>query len=86
MSHFSAASFTQKPTRTEALHFTVTAFSTVGYGDKAPKSEVARLVVTGQILTDLVLLGFGVRVFTRAVQLSCQRGTGAAGGNGPPAA
>jgi hypothetical protein len=39
-------------TRTDALYFTVTVFSTVGFGDITAKTETARLVVTGQSCPD----------------------------------
>jgi Ion channel len=45
MERASAANFTQPLTRTDALYFTVTVFSTVGFGDITPKSEAARAVV-----------------------------------------
>ncbi len=54
-------------TRTDALYFTVTVFSTVGFGDITAKSEVARLVVTSQIFVDLLILGLGVRILTGAI-------------------
>jgi hypothetical protein len=60
-------------TRTDALYFTVTTFSTVGYGDIAAASQTARLVVTVQIVLDLILLGVGLRVLVSAVQLSRAR-------------
>jgi Ion channel len=41
------------------LHFAVTVFSTVGFGDISAKSEAARLVVTGQMLADLIASGSG---------------------------
>jgi voltage-gated potassium channel len=63
-----AASFSQGPlTRTDTLYFTVTTFATVGYGDIAPASQTARRIVTGQMLLDLLILGFGIRVFVSAV-------------------
>jgi hypothetical protein len=40
-------------TRTDALYFTVTVFSTVGFGDITAASQSARLVVTAQMLLDL---------------------------------
>jgi voltage-gated potassium channel len=55
----SAGSFTQPLTRTDALYFTVTVFSTVGFGDITAKSEAARVVVIVQMLADIVLLGAG---------------------------
>ncbi len=69
----SAASFTQPLTRTDALYFTVTVFSTVGFGDITPKSETARVVLIVQMLADLVLLGTGIRVLLGAVQRGRER-------------
>jgi Ion channel len=73
MERNSAASFTQPMTRTDALYFTVTVFTTVGFGDIAAKSETARVVLIVQMLGDLVLLGAGARVLLGAVQRSRQR-------------
>ena len=69
----SAASFTQPLTRTDALYFTVTVFSTVGFGDITAKSEAARVVLIVQMLGDLVLLGAGVRVLLGAVSRGRER-------------
>ena len=69
----SAASFTQPLTRTDALYFTVTVFTTVGFGDIAARSETARVVLIVQMLGDLVLLGAGVRVLLGAVQRGRER-------------
>ncbi|HSO65966.1 MAG TPA: potassium channel family protein [Ornithinibacter sp.] len=55
-------------TKTDALYFTITTFATVGFGDIAPTSQAARRVVTGQMVLDLLVLGFGIRVFVGAVQ------------------
>jgi len=69
----SAASFTQPLTRTDALYFTVTVFTTVGFGDIAARSEPARVVLIVQMLGDLVLLGAGARVLLGAVQRGRER-------------
>ncbi len=71
-------SFTQPLSRTDALYFTVTTFSTVGYGDITAKSEGARLMVIFQMLADLVVLGFGVKVIFGAVEMGRQRQTSTA--------
>ncbi len=68
----SPASFTHPLTRTDALYFVVTTFSTVGYGDITPVSQTARIVVTVQMLLDLLALGLGIRAFVGAVQLARQ--------------
>ena len=49
-------------TRTEALYFTVTVLSTVGFGDITPKTDVARIIVTIQMVLDLLVLGVVVRL------------------------
>ena len=69
----SAASFTEPMTRTDALYFTVTVFTTVGFGDISPKSETARVVLMIQMLADLALLGTGIRVLFGAVQRGRER-------------
>jgi hypothetical protein len=59
--------------RTDGLYFTVTVFSTVGFGDIVAKSETARLVVTGRMLADLVVLGVAIKVVVSAVRQGLRR-------------
>ena len=73
MQRASAANFTQPLTRTDALYFAVTVFSTVGFGDITPKSEAARVLLIVQMLGDIALLGAGVRVLLGAVRRGQQR-------------
>jgi voltage-gated potassium channel len=73
MAKTSPASFTDDLTRTDALYFTVTTFSTVGFGDITAVSQSARLVVTAQMILDLLILGLGIRVFIGAVERGRQR-------------
>ena len=61
-------SFSQHLTRTDALYFTVTTFTTVGFGDITATSQTARVVVTVQMILDLLVLGLGIRVFIGAVK------------------
>jgi voltage-gated potassium channel len=61
MATVSASNFGEKLTHTDALYFTVTVFTTVGFGDITAKSEGARLLVTGQMATGLIILGIGSR-------------------------
>jgi voltage-gated potassium channel len=61
MARTTPASFSDHLTRTDALYFTVTTFSTVGYGDITAVSESARLVVIVQMILDLLALGLGIR-------------------------
>ena len=60
-------------TRTDSLYFTVTVFTTVGFGDITAASEAARLLVTAQMIIDLIVLGLGIRVFIGAVEEGRQR-------------
>ncbi|MGZ0711953.1 potassium channel family protein (plasmid) [Coraliomargarita sp. W4R53] len=50
-------------TRVDTLYFTVSIFSTVGFGDISAASEPARLVVTVQMILNLLVLGAGIRLF-----------------------
>jgi voltage-gated potassium channel len=49
-------------THLDALYFTVTMLTTVGFGDISPSGQVARAVATTQMLVNLIFLGFLVRV------------------------
>jgi|SRR5208283_965113 len=73
MERADSAYFGQPLTRTDALYFSVTVFSTVGFGDITAKTDTARLVVTAQMLLDLIVLGFGARAILGAVNLGRQR-------------
>jgi voltage-gated potassium channel len=85
MERASAVSFTQPLTRTDALYFSVTVFSTVGFGDITAKSEAARAVLIVQMLGDLALLGAGVRVLLGAVSRGRQRRSDTGDDTGPAA-
>ena len=92
MDRAAAANFTQPLTRTDALYFAVTVFSTVGFGDIAPRSEATRVVLIVQMLGDIALLGAGARVLLGAVRRGQQRGSdtraaaASAAGRGPACA
>jgi voltage-gated potassium channel len=58
------ANFTQPLTRIDAMYFTVTVFATVGFGDIAPVTQGARVLVTVQMVIDLVLIGVIIKVLT----------------------
>lgn len=55
-------------TKVDALYFTVTTFSSVGFGDISPASQAARILVTVQMILNLLVLGAGIRVFIGAVR------------------
>jgi len=64
-------------TRTDTLYLAVTIFATVGFGDISATSQSARLVVTFQMLLDLVILGVGINAFVSAARLGRKRQTAA---------
>jgi voltage-gated potassium channel len=59
--------------RSSALYFTVTVFSTVGFGDITPKTDVARLVVTVQMLADLAVVAVVIRLILGAAARGVDR-------------
>jgi voltage-gated potassium channel len=81
MERGSAANFTEPLSRTDALYFSVTVFSTVGFGDISAKSETARVVLVVQMLGDIAILGAGAQVLLRAVQHGQQRRSDSKGGD-----
>jgi hypothetical protein len=68
MSHQSPLTFTQRLDQTRALYFTVSVFSTVGFGDITPRTDAARLVVSAQMLLDLAIIGAVVRLIFNAAR------------------
>jgi voltage-gated potassium channel len=84
LAHGEPASFTQALTRTDALYFTVTVFSTVGFGDIAPSTETTRVVTMIQMLADLVVFGLIAQVILGAVKTGLRRQS--ARQNPPPGA
>lgn len=66
-------SFNEPLTRGDAMYFTVTVLATVGFGDIAPVTGTARLVVTVQIIGDLLLVGLGAKALLSAVQTGLRR-------------
>jgi hypothetical protein len=71
-------------THMTALYFTVTVFSTVGFGDITPHTDLARLVTTVQMLADLAVIAIVVRLIFGVASRSVQERTvSAAIGDGP---
>lgn len=54
-------------TKTDALYFTVTTLTTVGFGDIVPTGQTARAVATVQMVFDLAFLGALIRLLGWAV-------------------
>jgi hypothetical protein len=74
LSHGTQATFTQPLDHTRALYFTISVFSTVGFGDITPRSDTARLLVAAQMLLDLVIIGTVVRLIFNAARTRIQPG------------
>jgi amino acid transporter len=68
MSHNNPRTFTQSLDHTRALYFTISVFSTVGFGDITPRTDTARLVVSSQMLLDLAIIGAVVRLIFNAAR------------------
>jgi voltage-gated potassium channel len=62
LSRLHPSSFSEHLDRVGSLYYTVTTFGTVGYGDIAAKSQLARLLVSSQILLDLVFIALILRL------------------------
>lgn len=80
-----AAAFTQPVDKVAGMYFSVTVLATVGFGDISATSDVARVVVTLQMLLDLVLIGVAVRLLgTSARQALEERHAASLAGASPP--
>ena len=65
--------FSQVLDRTTALYFTITVFATVGFGDIVAQTQATKLLVSVQMLLNLVVLGLVVRLLLLAGQRGVQR-------------
>jgi voltage-gated potassium channel len=68
-----AGSFTEPLSRTDSIYFTVTVFATVGFGDIAPVTELARIMVTVQMVVGLITVGLIAKLILGAVQVAVAR-------------
>ncbi|MFJ4979375.1 potassium channel family protein [Streptomyces coeruleorubidus] len=66
-------SFSEPLTRTDALYFALTTFSTVGYGDITARSQIGRVLTMVQMAGGLLLVGVAARVLASAVQAGLSR-------------
>jgi voltage-gated potassium channel len=73
LSQVDPASFSEPMARTDAVYFTVTVFATVGFGDISPVTELARVLVSVQMLVGLVTVGLIAKLVVGAVQVAVKR-------------
>ncbi len=64
--------FSEPLTRSAALYFAIVVFGTVGFGDIFPSTDLARLVVSSQILGGLIFIAAVVRVFLAATKFTLE--------------
>lgn len=60
-SEYDSGSLNEPLTRVDALYFCLTVFTTTGFGDISAVSQGARIAVSVQMASTLVLLGLGLR-------------------------
>jgi voltage-gated potassium channel len=65
--------FTETLNRTDGLYFTVTVFTTVGFGDITPVTQLARVLVTIQMLVGVLTVGVIAKIVFGAVQTAESR-------------
>jgi hypothetical protein len=68
-----AGAFSEPLSRTDSLYFTVTVFTTVGFGDITPVTDLARVLVTVQMVVGLLTVGVIAKVVLGAVQVAESR-------------
>lgn len=66
-------SFSEALSRTDALYFTVTVFATVGFGDIAPRTDLARILTMTQMVVGLVAIGLVAKILLGAVTVADAR-------------
>jgi voltage-gated potassium channel len=68
MSARAPEAFTEPMNRTGALYFTVVTLATIGYGDIAPRTDTARIVVMIQVVVNIAILGTAVKVIAELIR------------------
>jgi voltage-gated potassium channel len=76
-----AGAFSEPLSRTDALYYTITVFSTVGFGDITPRADLARIVTMVQMLGDLLVVGLVLHLMVGAVKAGRQRRAAASAGS-----
>ena len=73
LSRAQPGSFSEKLNHVKSVYFVITVISTVGFGDITPKTDAAMILVSFQIMLDLVLLVGIVRAVFFAAQVGVRR-------------
>jgi hypothetical protein len=68
LSHSSPRDFSTPLDHVRALYFTISVFSTVGFGDIVPRTDRTRILVSIQMILDLALIGAVVRLIFNAAR------------------
>ncbi|MFD8231592.1 potassium channel family protein [Streptomyces sp. NPDC059696] len=66
-------SFSEPLTKTDSLYFTLTTFTTVGYGDITARSQTGRVLTMIQMVGGLMLVGVAARILAGAVEAGLRR-------------
>jgi hypothetical protein len=72
--------------RVTALYFTITVFSTVGFGDVTPHTDLARIITSVQMLADLAVIAIVVRLILGVASRSAEERLADSAVPAPPAA
>ncbi|MEO7079226.1 MAG: potassium channel family protein [Rhodococcus sp. (in: high G+C Gram-positive bacteria)] len=76
MSQAAYENFTEPVSRMGSLYFSLSVFSTVGFGDIAASTDSARAVVSLQMVGNLVLIALGGRLLLAAIRRGQARNAG----------
>jgi voltage-gated potassium channel len=83
MSVSDPGAFSEPLTKSGSLYFTITVLSTVGFGDITPVTDGTRLIVSLQMICDLVVIGILVKLITGVAKHRAQNMSAGSDGSHP---